>query len=188
MKVLFAAAALLTLAACAAPDPDYYQPADSPGDYGYSEVRLEEDRYRVSFTGDGSMSEESVRELALLRAAELTREEDYDWFRIVEEETAETAQVVRTQDDSEVTIVTGDDEVRVVEEDDEPTVVRECGPRGCTTTIAPDYEGPEVVTVREADHYVTTIEIEMGDGDVLNPASVYNATALYDYLDDRYTS
>lgn len=188
LKQLFTAGALLSLVACAASGPDYYRAAERPGDYGYSEVRLDDDHYRVSFTGDTSMSEESVRELALLRAAELTRQERYDWFRIVEEESEQSARVVRRGPDSDVTIVSDEDAVTVVERGDDPALRRECDPLGCTTTISPGYQGPNVVTVRQADRFSTTVEIEMGNGDVINPSTVYNATALYDYLDDRYSS
>src|SRR5690606_5564348 len=173
MKQLCIAGALLSLVACAASNPDYYRAAERPGDYGYSEVRLDDDHYRVSFTGDSTMSEESVRELALLRAAELTRNESYDWFRIVEEETEESARVVRTSPDDDITIVSDDDAVTVVERNDDPTLRRDCGPLGCTTTISPGYQGPDVVTVRQADRFSTTVEIEMGDGDVINPSAVY---------------
>jgi hypothetical protein len=70
------------LAACATAVGTSYQPADSKG-YGYSEQRVEGDRYRVTFRGDGATPAEAVEDFALRRAAELARANGYDWFRLV---------------------------------------------------------------------------------------------------------
>ncbi len=59
-----------------------YGPADTKG-YGYSDTRIESDRYRVTFAGDGATSPEAVEDYALLRAAELALANGYDWFRVV---------------------------------------------------------------------------------------------------------
>lgn len=76
-----AAVSALALAACATPTP--YQP-DGPGSYGgYSEQRLESDRYRVTFAGNSVTSREQVEMSLLLRAAELTTQNGYDWFATV---------------------------------------------------------------------------------------------------------
>lgn len=85
---LFVAAALSAgLAACATPTP--YQPnirgASSAG--GYSEVRVEPNRYRVNFTGNSLTSRETVEGYLLFRAAELTVESGYDWFTVVDRDT-----------------------------------------------------------------------------------------------------
>lgn len=74
-------AAALALSACATATP--YQAA-GPGQYGgYSEQRLEADRYRVTFAGNSVTSRDQVEMSLLLRAAELTRENGYDWFTTV---------------------------------------------------------------------------------------------------------
>lgn len=71
----------LTLAACATPTP--YRAA-APGGYGgYSEQRIESDRYRVTFQGNSVTSREQVETSLLLRAAELTVQDGYDWFATV---------------------------------------------------------------------------------------------------------
>lgn len=193
---LLPAAVVLSLAACAGPSSDLYRPADSPGGFGYSEVRLDEDRYRVSFTGNGALDDEAVKELALLRASELTREEGYDWFRVVAVETEERTRTLSSPDqttiitgeDGSTTVIEGDREIVLREEDDAARVTRECGALGCTTTVTPEYTGPEIITTRSSDSVATTIEIEMGDGSVVDPTTVYNANLLYDYLEDRYTA
>lgn len=80
-RVLIAAAATL-LAACATAVGTAYAPADSKG-YGYAETRVEADRYRVTFSGDGATPPNVVEDYALLRTAELAVENGYDWFRVV---------------------------------------------------------------------------------------------------------
>ena len=77
--LLLVAAAALTLGACATATP--YAPAGFNGQRGgYAEQRLETDRYRVSFSGNSVTSREQVGMSLLLRAAELTTENGFDWF------------------------------------------------------------------------------------------------------------
>jgi hypothetical protein len=75
------------LAACATPTP--YQPniRGQAASGGYSEVRIEENRYRVNFAGNSLTSRETVEGYLLFRAAELTVQNGYDWFSIVDRET-----------------------------------------------------------------------------------------------------
>ncbi|MFZ5618854.1 MAG: CC0125/CC1285 family lipoprotein [Pseudomonadota bacterium] len=82
MRGLIIAFLLTTIAACATAVGTAYAPADSKG-YGYAETRIEADRYRITFAGDGATSPEKVEDYALLRAAELAVENGYDWFRVV---------------------------------------------------------------------------------------------------------
>ena len=51
--------------------------------YGYSEKKLEQDRYRIQFVARGD-NMELAREHALLRAAEICLQEKYAWFEIEE--------------------------------------------------------------------------------------------------------
>ena len=76
--VLLAAAAALALSACATATP--YGPAGPDSRYGYSEQRIDSDRYRINFAGNSVTSRDQVEMSLLLRAAELTRESGYDWF------------------------------------------------------------------------------------------------------------
>ncbi|CAN7151769.1 hypothetical protein LJR225_000169 [Phenylobacterium sp. LjRoot225] len=78
---LLAAAAALTLAACATA-PTVYQPAAGPTAIGYSEYRIEPGRYRVTFQGGSGAPPEQVMDFALMRAADLALAEGYDWFRV----------------------------------------------------------------------------------------------------------
>lgn len=82
MRQTIAAALALTLAACATAVGTAYAPAGKSG-YGYSETRIEDGRYRVTFAGDGATPVTVVEDYALLRAADLALENGYDWFRVV---------------------------------------------------------------------------------------------------------
>ncbi len=82
MRKLMIAASLLALAACATAVGTAYAPADKQG-YGYAATRIEGDRFRVSFAGDGATPASVVEDYALLRAAEIAIENGYDWFRVV---------------------------------------------------------------------------------------------------------
>lgn len=78
----FAALLLIgALAACAS-TPSVYGPAANADRPGYSETRIEADRYRVTFNGTGGDRGARVADLALLRAAELTLAGGYDWFAV----------------------------------------------------------------------------------------------------------
>lgn len=75
------------LAACATPTP--YQPniRGQSTSGGYSEMRLEENRFRVNFAGNSLTSRETVEGYLLFRAAELTVQNGYDWFSILDRQT-----------------------------------------------------------------------------------------------------
>jgi hypothetical protein len=82
-RLIVIAAAAVALAACQTA-PTLYQPAAGPKLVGFSEYRIEADRYRVTFRGGPGAPQEQVADYALLRAAELTLAEGYDWFRVGE--------------------------------------------------------------------------------------------------------
>jgi hypothetical protein len=77
----------LALMSCATATP--YQPevAGQRIHGGYSEQRLSEDRFQVTFDGNTLTSRERVEGYMLYRAAELTMQNGYDWFRIVQRAT-----------------------------------------------------------------------------------------------------
>jgi hypothetical protein len=66
--------------------PTLYQPktAGQLEQGGYSETRLAEDRYQVIFSGNSLTSRDRVEGYLLYRAAELTVQNGYDWFVIVD--------------------------------------------------------------------------------------------------------
>ncbi len=87
-----AASLALALAACAA-SPTPYQIVDDDG--GYSDQQIESDRYRVTFEGNRATPRETVENYALYRAAELTLEQGFDYFRVVSKEVEPVIGAVR---------------------------------------------------------------------------------------------
>ena len=69
------------LGACAR-DPTPYQPAVDG--YGYSEQRIENNRFWVTFAGNDFTKADTVQKYLLYRAAELTLNYGYDYFTVVD--------------------------------------------------------------------------------------------------------
>ena len=92
-RILLTGAGAVLLAACATATP--YGPAADGGGYGFSEQRIEENRYRIMFRGNSLTNRETVENSLLFRAAELTVQQGYDYFTVVENET-ETRTSYRT--------------------------------------------------------------------------------------------
>lgn len=81
MKKLTGAAllAVMLITACAS-TPEPYRAATSDKGNGYSSLAIESNRFRVSYRAEDVVT---ARDFALLRAAEITRENGDDWFRVV---------------------------------------------------------------------------------------------------------
>jgi hypothetical protein len=79
IKALSALAAItcLTLAGCATP----YGPHQLAG--GYSDVRIQNDVFRIVFDGNGFIHKSAVEYYALVRAAELTVQNGRNYFRVL---------------------------------------------------------------------------------------------------------
>lgn len=85
MRLFLTAFAAASLAACANAPSTVYAPVSSTANgTGYEDIRIESDRWRVSFTGSAEASEAQVERLALRRAAELALNHGYDWFEVVD--------------------------------------------------------------------------------------------------------
>lgn len=80
-----AALTALTLAACATSTP--YAPATSKNPYGFSDQKIEDNRYRIVFRGNSSTDRETVETYLLYRAAELTLQNGFDYFVVTEQDT-----------------------------------------------------------------------------------------------------
>jgi hypothetical protein len=88
LRKLMAAAAItsmLALAACES-GPTPYQPGGGQ-ERGYSETRIENDRWRISFKGNSMTDKETVENYMLYRAAELTLQNGFDNFTMVNRNT-----------------------------------------------------------------------------------------------------
>lgn len=97
LKVRLLALAFAVLAAsCATETP--YAPA-SHGRMGYSEQRIENNRYTVSFAGNFATRRQTVESYLLYRAAELTLASGYDYFIVVRQDTEKSTTYQSTIDD-----------------------------------------------------------------------------------------
>ena len=74
----------LALTACASTTT--YGPA-AQGGYGYSDQKIEEDRYRLTFRGNSLTNRETVETYLLYRASEIALQNGYDHFLVVEDDT-----------------------------------------------------------------------------------------------------
>jgi len=93
---LLAVTAALALSACATATP--YGPAGYDSRYGYSDVRIDADRYRISYAGNSVTSRDQVEMGLLLRAAELTLQSGGDWFATVNRATDRDTRFVGSPD------------------------------------------------------------------------------------------
>lgn len=87
-------ASCVGLSGCAQPTP--YQPirSASRSQGGYSSEQLETNRFRVTFVGNSMTSRDTVETYLLYRAAELTRQQGFDWFEAVYRDTENRGSVV----------------------------------------------------------------------------------------------
>ena len=74
------AASALALGACASLAP--YGPQQAARGQGFSEQRIESNRFRVTYNGVGAPG--PVADRALFRAAQLTVDQGYDWFEVTQ--------------------------------------------------------------------------------------------------------
>ncbi|MQA65703.1 MAG: hypothetical protein GEU76_07365 [Alphaproteobacteria bacterium] len=82
----FIVLAALGLGACVGPTP--YGPATDG--FGFTEQAIEEDRYRVTFSGNSATPRETVENYLLYRAAEVTLERGHAHFVVVKMDTERT--------------------------------------------------------------------------------------------------
>lgn len=97
LKILAVSAmAAISLSACVTATP--YQPKapDAAQSGGYSETKLEADRWRVTFSGNSLTPRDSVENYLLYRAAELTLAQGKDWFMMADRGLAKTEEKIIT--------------------------------------------------------------------------------------------
>ena len=94
--VLLAVTAALALSACVTATP--YGPAGQGSRYGYSDMRVDDSHFRVSFAGNSVTTRDQVEMALLLRAAEVTLESGHDWFATVNRATDRDTRYVGSPD------------------------------------------------------------------------------------------
>jgi hypothetical protein len=93
LSLIAALAALSLLGACATATP--YQAA-AGYDRGYSEQKIETNRFQVQFAGNSLTDRKTVETYLLYRAAELTKQQGFDHFRVVQRDTDANTRLVST--------------------------------------------------------------------------------------------
>jgi hypothetical protein len=78
MRIYYVSIMIALLSGCATT----YQPSSFSG--GFSETRLGEDTFQVSFRGNGYTSTERASDFSLLRSAELTLQNGFRYFIVVD--------------------------------------------------------------------------------------------------------
>ncbi len=63
--------------------PTGYQPAEESFAGGYTDLRISPTMYRISFEGNAYISGEKAYQYTLYRAAEITKENNFSWFKIM---------------------------------------------------------------------------------------------------------
>jgi len=83
LKKLMMTAGVIVLTACASATP--YQPSThADARNGFSETQIENDRVRITFDGNSLTKRETVETYLIFRAAELTKQNGYDYFTLTD--------------------------------------------------------------------------------------------------------
>lgn len=144
--------AAVALSGCAS-SPQYVA-ADDAGDFGHYSTKLADNRYRVVYNGNNRIDLNKTKDYALLRAAELTLQEGYSWFEVVDRATT-------TKERSSDRPHSGAGVERSYE------VQRSCGLLGCTERVRPTTTvGMHVETGRAEEKHSYALEILMGNGEM----------------------
>ena len=94
-RMIVPALLMTLLAACANPTP--YQPVQDG--FGYSEQRIENNRYRIAFRGNSITPQQVAENYMLFRAAEVTVQNGDDYFEIANRHTDKSTSYFATYDD-----------------------------------------------------------------------------------------
>jgi hypothetical protein len=164
-------ACVLGLAACGSTPG--YMAADGPDDLGHYSTRLDDDRYRIVYNGGRSTGLNTSRDYALLRAAELTLRDGYDWFEVIDRET-----VTVTDHGHGPETGFGIEQTYYVE--------RSCGLLSCSQSVRPSTTTRlDVDSSRPVTKHSHMLEIVMGKGKIPETGgNYYDAASLAESLSE----
>ena len=94
VTTLCLAGASLLAAACTTTTG--YGPAGYDSQYGFQETRIEQNRWQVTFSGNSMTDLQTVETYVLYRAAELTNQQGYDYFVMVDRKVDEDSRIRST--------------------------------------------------------------------------------------------
>lgn len=89
------AALLLGLGGCAT--TPVYQAANG-SNFGYLDQKIEDDHYRISYNGDASTPRATVENFLLYRMSEVTLEQGFDYFIVIDSDTECHTKYIETVD------------------------------------------------------------------------------------------
>ena len=173
---LFARTALilaaLGLGACAS--SGQYVAASDADDFGHYSTKLADNRYRVVYNGNERTKLNKTKDYALLRAAELTLQEGYTWFEVVDRATT-------TEERG------GHDPHTGVSYERTHEVERSCGLLGCTSRVKPTTTtGVHVDTRSPRSKHSYALEVLMGNGEIPQKGgNYYDASSVAKSIWDR---
>lgn len=161
-----AAVTVLGLAACAS-TPEYV-PADDPDDFGHYSTKLDDNRYRIVYNGGHSTGLNTTRDYALMRAAELTLRDGYDWFEVVDRETVTMTERGGQRPETGF----GVERTWYVE--------RSCGLLSCRQSVRPwTATRLDLDSARSGSRHSHMLEILMGKGEIpAKGGNYYNADTI----------
>lgn len=133
-----------------------YEAARSQNDNGYSESKIDTNRYQVRYRLDGA-NQSLAEDWVLRRAAELTLNQRYDWFQITARSRAFSNESLDRYE-----------QMRIYDRDARRQPDR------------PQYD------TRYDNDSVALIEILMGNNPAPRSTSVYDARQVLDYRPQRY--
>lgn len=171
-KYTMLVAGVAIFSACASNSPQYVA-AERIGEVGYTENKLSDDRYRIIYTGDHLTPMDLVQDYALLRAAELTVQQNHDRFEVVDRDTAPTM-LPNPGGRAEFTTLYN-----------APNTTR-CGLLGCERTQVPSFSERDVDFPDRRDQYRTSLEIVFTDGSTEENRSVYDARDVIAAVGSRF--
>ncbi|MFQ3250813.1 MAG: hypothetical protein ACI9O6_002653 [Glaciecola sp.] len=160
---------MMLITACAS-KPDYR--AATNGSEGFSEQKIADDRYRVQFKLY-SKNVADASDYALLRAAQLTQQQGYDWFVVTSKETF----VESTKMEPATSIGMSQSH----------QTVKHCGLLTCDTYHRPSTHMEASISTGSQDQrkeIQTVLDIRMGKGSKPNDES-YNAQDVLDNLGSK---
>lgn len=147
---------LAVISGCSSQPQAVYKPAKNSG-FGYKETLLGPNNYRVEFKSSGSAKK--AQDNALLRAAELTTEQGYDWFVVTKRE---------LDANSERKSIGPDFNSR-------QAVERNCGLLGCNTRVQSMPEFDMGVDENPFSEVNVILEINFGKGIRPSTKNTYDA-------------
>ncbi len=152
--------AVVVIAYGCASQPDYRQA--KKGGFGYTESKLSETQYRVHFKAKGSDKSKAM-DYAMLRAAELTLLQGYEWFVVTDRETLVDKKTVQSAPTAGFS--------------QRYTRVTECGVLTCRTAYHPttQFETGVFVGGSEQSEIESILSIELGKGDRPDSTTSFNA-------------